>query len=221
MLSIKCVVVGDGGVGKTSLLHSYVSHTFPTEYEPTIFDNYNTAVMIEDTTYNLGLWDTAGQEEYDKMRTVSYPHTQVFILCFSLVNPHSFLNVKQRWFPELQQYCPNAPVLLVGTKLDLLTHDETIHSLTKEGLSPVTTDQAWAVVDELALAGYLECSGLTRKGIDSVFDDAVRLAVGKPPVAAVHSKRTRGKATKGVKSPGSSSSSGTQNSSKKRRCIIM
>jgi small GTP-binding protein len=75
MHAIKCVVVGDGGVGKTSLLMSYTSNSFPVDYVPTIFDNYNAPIMIEEKVYNLGLWDTAGQEEYDKMRTVSYPHT--------------------------------------------------------------------------------------------------------------------------------------------------
>jgi len=93
---LKCVVVGDGGVGKTSLLMSYTSKSFPKEYTPTIFDNYNTVITVEDKPYNLGLWDTAGQEEYDKMRTVSYPHTDVFVLCFSLVQPNSFDNVKNR-----------------------------------------------------------------------------------------------------------------------------
>jgi len=189
MQAIKCVVVGDGGVGKTSLLHSYVSHSFPTEYEPTIFDNYNTAVMLDDVTYNLGLWDTAGQEEYDKMRVVSYPHTHVFILCFSLVSPHSFLNIKQRWYPELHHYCPTAPILLVGTKLDLTTNEETIHQLTKDSLAPINQDQAWKLVTDLGMSGYLECSGLTRRGIDAVFDDAVRLAVGKPVVHALQSKK--------------------------------
>jgi len=189
MQAIKCVVVGDGGVGKTSLLHSYVSHSFPTEYEPTIFDNYSTAVMLDDVTYNLGLWDTAGQEEYDKMRTVSYPHTHVFILCFSLVNPHSFFNVKQRWYPELHQYCPATPILLVGTKLDLTTHQDTLDLLNKDGLNPIRADQAWGFVDEMDMAGYLECSGLTRKGIDWVFDDAVRLALKKQPVHGVLARK--------------------------------
>jgi small GTP-binding protein len=177
---LKCVVVGDGGVGKTSLLMSYTSKTFPTEYTPTIFDNFNAVITIDNKAYNLGLWDTAGQEEYDKMRTVSYPHTDVFVLCFSLVQPNSFANVKNRWYPELKEYCPTTPILLVGTKLDLTNDDATMRSLARQSLAPVTRDQALKIAEELKLEGYVECSGLTQAGVKVVFDEAAHLAVGKP-----------------------------------------
>ena len=96
MQTIKCVVVGDGAVGKTCLLISYTTNKFPSEYVPTVFDNYAVTVMIGGEPYTLGLFDTAGQEDYDRLRPLSYPQTDVFLVCFSVVNPASYENVKEK-----------------------------------------------------------------------------------------------------------------------------
>jgi len=192
MQAIKCVVVGDGAVGKTCMLMSFSNNTFPQEYVPTVFDNYNTAIMVDDTPYNLGLWDTAGQEEYDRLRALCYPQTDVFLMCFSIISPSSFENIKIRWFPELQHHCPGTPCLLVGTKLDLRDDPAVNEGLRSQSLQPIRKEEGEQLARELNCSGsgYVECSALTQRGLKQVFDDAARIVVGQSAAASNGSDRS-------------------------------
>lgn len=182
--AIKCVVVGDGAVGKTCLLISYTTNAFPSEYIPTVFDNYSANVMVDGRTINLGLWDTAGQEDYDRLRPLSYPQTDVFLICFSVVSPPSFENARAKWSPEVSHHCPNAPKLLVGTKTDLRNDADTIARLKDKRLNPISPDQGKKLAADIGARGYIECSAYTQDGLKDVFDEAIRTALNPKPVAA-------------------------------------
>uniref|UniRef100_A0A914YBH9 Uncharacterized protein n=1 Tax=Panagrolaimus superbus TaxID=310955 RepID=A0A914YBH9_9BILA len=164
MKSIKCVVVGDGAVGKTSLLLSYTTNSFPGEYIPTVFDNYSTTITVNEQEYGFALWDTAGQEDYDRLRPLSYPLTDCFVLCFSLVNYMSFENIKKRWLPELVHHCPNASIILVGTKKDLRDDPERLS---------ISSEEGHQMAKEINAIKYFECSALTQFGLKDVFDEAI------------------------------------------------
>jgi len=179
---IKCVVVGDGTVGKTCMLISYTTDSFPGEYVPTVFDNYSAPMVCDGVPVSLGLWDTAGQEDYDRLRPLSYPQTDVFLICFSVVSPSSFENVTSKWCPEIKHHCPDAPILLIGTKIDLREDKEALQALSDNGYSPMKREQGQKLANKIRAVKYLECSALTQRGLKQVFDEAVRAVLRPQPI---------------------------------------
>jgi small GTP-binding protein len=176
MQSIKCVLVGDVAVGKTCLLITYTTNALPREYIPTIFDNYSANVMVDGKTVSLGLWDTYGQDD-DRLRPLSYPQTDIILVCFSISSPASFENVRSKWVPEISHHCPGVPFILVGTKSDLRDDQAIIDELEKRSLSPISYDQGLKMTEEIGAHMYLECSALTQRGLKEVFDEAIRAVI--------------------------------------------
>ena len=136
-----------------------------------VFDNYAVTVMIGGEPYTLGLFDTAGQEDYDRLRPLSYPQTDVFLVCFSVVSPSSFENVKEKWVPEITHHCQKTPFLLVGTQIDLRDDAATVEKLAKNKQRPLSLDMGDRLARELRAVKYVECSALTQKGLKNVFDE--------------------------------------------------
>lgn len=141
-----------------------------------MFDNYETNVQLDGKTIYLGLWDTAGQEGYDRLRPLSYPQTDVFLICFSINSPNSFTNIEQKWKPELAHHAAGVPFLIVGTKSDLREDEAQVAALKEKGKYK-TFDELQDSAKQMGAEKYLECSALKQTGLQQVFDEAIRAAL--------------------------------------------
>lgn len=194
----------------TSLCHCYTTSniflysvfskgTFPEVYVPTVFENYVADVEVDGRHVELALWDTAGQEDYDRLRPLSYPDSHVILICFAVDSPDSLDNVQEKWISEVLHFCSSLPILLVACKADLRNDPKIIEELSKTNQHPVTTEEGQAVAQKIGAYKYLECSAKTNEGVREVFESATRAAMLK------HKPKVK-------------PSSGTK---KKKRCILL
>lgn len=131
---------------------------------------------------HLGSKVTSPRQDHSLNASLCFFLQDVFLICFSLVSPASFENVRAKWYPEVRHHCPNTPIILVGTKLDLRDDKDTIEKLKEKKLTPITYPQGLAMAKEIGAVKYLECSALTQRGLKTVFDEAIRAVLCPPPV---------------------------------------
>ena len=214
---IKCVFLGDGAVGKTSLIVSYTTNGYPSEYIPTAIDTYDVVVhvsisknmlqhvscvlfiylflfhcimfylaQVDGEPVTFEMCDTPGQDDFDTLRPLVYPNTDVFLLCFSVVLPSSFHNIREKWIPEIRKSTQknkkkiksknqkdDIPIVLVGTQSDLRNDAQTLVELAQYKETPVSEADARKLVQSMGFDDYIESSSLTQKNLKEVFDSAI------------------------------------------------
>uniref|UniRef100_A0A2K6S1Z4 Ras homolog family member F, filopodia associated n=1 Tax=Saimiri boliviensis boliviensis TaxID=39432 RepID=A0A2K6S1Z4_SAIBB len=174
---LKIVIVGDGGCGKTSLLMVYSQGSFPEHYAPSVFDKYTASVTVGSKEVTLSLYDTAGQEDYDRLRPLSYQNTHLVLICYDVMNPTSYDNVLIKWFPEVTHFCHGTPMVLIGCKTDLRKDKEQLRKLRAAQLEPITYMQGMSACKQIRAALYLECSAKFRENVEDVFREAAKVAL--------------------------------------------
>ncbi|KAE8151886.1 small GTPase superfamily [Aspergillus avenaceus] len=168
----KMVLLGDGACGKTSALNVFTRGFFPTVYEPTVFENYVHDIFVDNVHMELSLWDTAGQEEFDRLRALSYEDTHVIMLCFSVDSPDSFENVASKWVDEISENCPGVKMVLTALKCDLRKDENEISNP-----NAIAYEQGLAKAKEIGAVKYLECSAVQNRGIMETFYEAAKVAL--------------------------------------------
>jgi small GTP-binding protein len=165
MQNVKVVVVGNGGAGKTSLLMS-AANPFQdlrdVQHLPNVFDHGTVNFIVDDRPVSTGFWDTAGQEDYDRLRPLSYPQTDVFLLCVSPLATSNVDSIQNKWLPELRLHAPNVPILLVETMSDVENSD--VFDLV-------------SLAQEEGLAGVARTSAHLREGVDELMQQAIRIGL--------------------------------------------
>ncbi|KAF7316249.1 Small GTPase CDC42 [Mycena indigotica] len=164
---VKVVVVGDDGIGKTSLLISHFKDRFPVEDCSSTLYAHSAEVVIKGKTYPYEILDTA---DADRLRPLNYPQTDVFLVCFSVDSADSFDHCRDKWFPELEYHSPGVPRVLAATRIDLRNDCDTVEALVKEHRRPISTEQGRRLTQELNAWKYAECSGRTKEGLADLFD---------------------------------------------------
>lgn len=166
---LKVVIVGDGNVGKTSLVRRYCEGMFSTSRVATIGVDFQTKlVRLEEIEVKLSIWDMAGQDRFQSVRTGFYKGSRAAAMIYDVTDPVTLANLA-RWREELAGVKPMPPLLVVGNKTDL------------PRAQPPDTARAFA---ESIGAPYLETSAATGEGVPALFEVLARLAFGPAPAQA-------------------------------------
>lgn len=170
---LKIVLVGDNGVGKTSLLMSYMQDKFPQEEEiPTVFANSTTVIETPmGESVELALWDTASQEEYNRLRPLSYTNADILMVCYAINDGESLQHVEEKWLPEVKHFCYDTPIILVGLKADLYSEDDNIKHLDAEKIDKKA--------ESLGAILHIQCSAKTGYNVKDLFQTAVVVLLGE------------------------------------------
>jgi small GTP-binding protein len=159
-------MIGDGGVGKTSLIKNYTMGTFETDYVKTIgaqFSRYDK--KIKNDIIKLIFWDIAGQDDFNFLHPLFFQESKACIIVFSLekndLGEDSFSHIKD-WYEELKQYCGNIPIVLFANKVDLVDQKDINYNKINE------------VVEEFQLLGYYLTSAKTGEGVNEAFNTIIK-----------------------------------------------
>jgi len=174
------VVVGDCKVGKTALINRFIHDDFTENYRPTNFSKQVKTTMVANRRVRYTLWDTCGAEGPNTTRTIAYREADIFMLCYNICDPPSLFSAINQWVPDLRCHAPNTPIVLVGCQADMRTDTLVGNALSKQGKSPVSSDQALAFSRQIEAVMYVETSAKSNgRTPSSAFEVAALACLGQ------------------------------------------
>ncbi|KAI9772143.1 MAG: Rho GTPase [Geoglossum umbratile] len=173
----KVVLIGAGQCGKTGAISRFTTQKFSPNYVPTtISDHLATAGSLQGI--QMTIIDTAGQDQYDRLRPLSYPDANVIVVCFSIGCRRSLSEVRDKWLPEYQHFAPTLPLVLLGLKSDLRPATPAPDEPRKRRRSIVSYNRGLNVAKAAGAVTYAECSAQSGHGVQEAFDMIADVAVG-------------------------------------------
>ena len=165
--SVKITLLGNCGVGKSSIIQRYTSNSFQEDYNSTNGGSYSQkSISIDDTLYQLDIWDTAGQEKYRSLGKNFYKEAYIVILVYDITREDSLEGIKTIWYPDLQQFGEKCKILaLVGNKCDRYEEENTVNE-----------EEARAYAKEIN-ANFFIVSAKNGDNIKNLFDKLITLFI--------------------------------------------
>ncbi|KAI4196879.1 MAG: hypothetical protein LQ350_006248 [Teloschistes chrysophthalmus] len=143
--------------------------------------NYVHDIFVDGVHIELSLWDTAGQEEFDRLRSLSYDDTHTIMLCFSVDSKDSLENIESKWVGEIAENCQGVKLVLVALKCDLRTDEEDDEnedpSQPRKSNDMIDYKEGLDVARRIQALRYLECSAKRNRGVNEAFTEAARVAL--------------------------------------------
>ena len=181
--SIKCVLVGDSKSGKTALLYTISKGIFPTKHLPTVINNVNFGWKFDEYQATISFWDTPGNDQQEEVRSVAYQNADVVLIAFSLSKLKDLSHVRDKWCREVQKYCPQASIILIGTNLDKredLSYDHNIvnkygndYHMNKED-DMISYSKGLSIAKEIGATSYIESSAKQEVGFNEIKNQIFR-----------------------------------------------
>ena len=130
-------------------------------------------IEVDGKHYNIGIWDTFGDSNQDRLRPLNYVATDMFFICFSLISHSSYESAKERWLEEVRLHQKYVAITLIGTKLDLRDDPETCEKLYERNSCPISTELGISLSKKIGAVNYFECSSFSGLNFD-IFEKTVQ-----------------------------------------------